>query len=84
VGQADDDDAEQLSPRVVHNHYEQSRHGNGNGVLLKLFIGLCGAMLVLLVGMQGFMWRSQLDFQSAVTDRLARLETTVESLNDDD
>jgi hypothetical protein len=84
MGQDDDDEAEQLSPRsVVHNHYTQSRNGNGNSLALKLFIGLSGALLVILVGMQGFMWRSQIDFQNAVIDRLARVETKLQALEND-
>ncbi len=78
-----DPDSELGAPRVIHNHYSQSRNGNGNGVLVKIFIGLCGFMLTVLVGMQGFMWRSQLDFQNEMTDRVARIETRLESLNND-
>lgn len=59
--------------RTVNNYY-QSRNGNGNGLLVKILIALCGFTLVLLVGMQGFMWRAQLEFQADVIDRLARLE----------
>jgi hypothetical protein len=82
VAAHDDDYQEDSELGAVHYHYNQSRNGNGNGLLLKLFIGLSGALLVVLVGMQGFMWRSQIDFQNAVIDRLARLETHVEALQD--
>lgn len=78
MGQADDDEAEQLAPRVVHNHYEQSRNGNGNGVLMKILVAVCGFTLVMLAGMQGFMWRSQIDFQSDMIRRMTRVETQLE------
>ena len=79
------EEAEQLSARIVHNHYTQSRNGNGNGngVVMKTALMLCGFLLALLVGMQGYMWRSQLDFQRDIVDRLARVETTVEALRDE-
>lgn len=83
MSDSDDDESEQLSARITHNHYTQSRNGNGNSLALKLFIGLSGALLVILVGMQGFMWRSQIDFQNAVIDRLARVETKLQALEND-
>ena len=79
-----EDDESELGRRVVHNHhYTQSQNGNGNGVVMKVALTLCGFLLAVLVGMQGYMWRSQLDFQNDMIDRLARLETTVEAQKDD-
>jgi hypothetical protein len=80
-----EDDESELGRRVVHNHYTQSRNGNGNGngVVMKTALMVCGFLLALLVGMQGYMWRSQLDFQRDIVDRLARVETTVDALRDE-
>lgn len=70
-------------PRTV-NVYTQSRNGNGNGLLMKLIIGLCGAMLAILVVINGFMWTAQIEFQNAVIDRLARVETRIAALEQQD
>ena len=70
-------------PEVHHHHYSQSKNGNGNGVLVKITLGMCGFLLALLVGMQGYMWRDQLDFQNDMIDRLARVETRLEALADE-
>lgn len=68
------EDSEVGNPRVVHNHYSQQKNGNGTGST-NVLLGLCGALLLILVAITGFMWKSQIDFQSMVIDRLARVET---------
>ncbi len=52
----------ELSPRVVHNHYSQSKNGNGNGgpdrataVLLTCLLGVVGFMGVQVWMMNGRM-----------------------------
>lgn len=64
----------ELSPRVVHNHYSQQKNGNGGSALNGL-LAFCGALLLILVAITGFMWKSQIDFQAVMIDRMARVET---------
>jgi hypothetical protein len=65
------DEAEQLSPRVVHNHYSQAKNGE-NGVAAKLNSILLACLLAI-VGFLGFqLWN--------MNDRLARVETNVSTL----
>lgn len=58
----------------THHHYHQSK-GNHQPSSLTLLLGLCSALLVILVGIQGFMWTSQINFQQTMIDRMARVET---------
>jgi hypothetical protein len=67
VSSDDEYDAEQLSPRVVHNHYAQSKNGNGetsrvNTILLAALIAIIG-----FVGVK--VW--------TLSESVARLETNV-------
>jgi hypothetical protein len=78
VRQDDDDDYDEseLGRRVIHNHYSQSKNGNGNGAYVnKVLLTISGALLATLLAIQAFMWRDQLAFQREVIDRLARVET---------
>lgn len=63
-------------PIEVHNHYDNRKNGNGNGtaVLLKISLGISGALLLGLLGLNAYLWRDNNDFQRNVIDRLARLE----------
>jgi hypothetical protein len=63
----------ELGRPVVHNHYAQSK--NGNGSVNKAIWAMSGVLLVGLLAVQAFMWRDQLSFQREVIDRLARVET---------
>jgi hypothetical protein len=69
-----DEDSELGRPRVVHNHYSQSKNGNGDYVN-KVLLTVSGAILAALLAIQAFMWRDQISFQRDVIDRLARVET---------
>jgi hypothetical protein len=73
----DDDypDDSELGPRIVHNHYSQSKNGNGNGSVNKALWAISGVLLLGLLAIQAFMWRDQISFQRDVIDRLARVET---------
>lgn len=62
-----------VDPPPQHVHYHQTK--NGNGSTLNVLLGLCGALLLILVAITGFMWKSQIDFQSTMIDRMARVET---------
>lgn len=84
-----EEDEEQLTHHVigqppweVHNHYSQSKNGNGNGRWLNVLMGLCGALLLILVAITGFMWSSQIEFQSGMIDRMARIETRLDAIED--
>lgn len=72
MSQDDDDDAEQLSPRVVHNHYEQMKNGTSAAMASKLNSVLLTVVLAV-VGFLGVqLWN--------MSDRLARVETNVTTL----
>lgn len=67
------DDSEAGVDPPQHVHYHQSK--NGNGSAQNAMLGLCGALLLILVAITGFMWKSQIDFQAIMIDRMARVET---------
>jgi hypothetical protein len=70
------DESSDLSPRVIHNHYTQSKNGNGGtNQTINMLLGLCGALLLILVAITGFMWSSQIQFQQSMIERMARVET---------
>jgi hypothetical protein len=73
----DDDEAEQLSPRVVHNHhYSQSKangNGNGNG-LNKVIWAIAGVLAIMILGIQSFVAAKVWD----ISERLARVEARQE------
>ena len=72
------DDASDLgNPRVVHNHYEQNRNGNGNAMMLKISLAVCGSLLVGLLALNAYLWRDNTEFQRDVIDRLARVEAVL-------
>lgn len=73
------EDSELGGAPAPHFHYHQSRNGNGGSVNNTL-LGLCGALLLILVAITGFMWHSQIEFQRDVTDRLARVETRLTTM----
>lgn len=60
-----------MPPR--HVHYHQTK--NGNVASVNTLLGVCGALLLILVAITGFMWKSQIDFQAQMIDRMARVET---------
>lgn len=64
-------DSEVGAPRVVHNHYSQSRNGNGGNTSQLNTILL--AALIAIIGFVGVnVWN--------MNDRLARVETNVSTL----
>lgn len=66
-----EDDSETLSPRVVHNHYSQSKNGNGNGQSVNALVwAIAGFAVLCLVTITGIMWNKQIEMTAA----LARLE----------
>lgn len=67
-----------VDPPQPHFHYHNGR--NGNGSVNNTLLGLCGALLLILVAITGFMWQSQISFQRDVTDRLARVETRLATI----
>ena len=77
VRQVDEDDwppDSELGRPIVHNHYANTKNGNGNGSVNKALWSISGILLVGLLAVQAFMWRDQLAFQREVIDRLARVE----------
>lgn len=65
------DESETLSPRVVHNHYTQSKNGNGNGSSVNALVwAIAGFAVLCLVTITGIMWNKQIEMTAA----LARLE----------
>ena len=69
----DDYEDSELGVRVVH--YHQSKTNGNGGTTTNLLIGTCGALLLILVAITGFMWTSQINFQQTMIDRMARVET---------
>jgi hypothetical protein len=66
------EDSEVGAPRVVHNHYNQSKSGNGGNDASRLNTILLAA-LIAIIGFVGVnVWN--------MNDRLARVETNVSTL----
>jgi hypothetical protein len=68
MGQDDDDEAEQLSPRIVH--YHQTKNGEGSNSKFNSMMLACLLAIVGFLGVQ--VW--------FMADRMARLETNVQIL----
>lgn len=59
---------------VIHNHYSQSKSGNGNGVN-KLVWGCAAVLALMILGIQAFVGGKVWE----MSDRLARVEATLEA-----
>lgn len=79
-GEDDYEDSELASPPpIVNNYYGRNGHsngnGSGNGMLMKLLIGICGFLLALLVTQNYLDQTKNAEFRQQVVERLTRLET---------
>jgi hypothetical protein len=65
---ADEDEAEQLSPRVVHNHYSQSKLSNGNGDKLNTVLLACLLAIMGFIGIQVWIMNGRMGaFEATLT-----------------